>query len=90
MQAGAATLALNMLVLSLGYALAKFFKLSPSQPVSISYEVGIQNGTLALMVAGTLIGNSTIMIPAVTYSFLVFITGFAFGFLLRKKRHDSV
>ena len=89
MQTGAATLALNVLVLSLGYALAKFFKLSPSQSISISYEVGIQNGTLALMVAGTLIGNSTMMIPAVTYSLLMFITGFAFGYLLRKKRRDS-
>jgi len=40
-------------------------------------------------VAGTLIGNSTMMIPAVTYSLLMFITGFAFGYLLRKKRRDS-
>jgi BASS family bile acid:Na+ symporter len=46
--------------------------------------VGIQNGTLALMVAGTLIGNSTMMIPAVTYSILMLITGFIFGFLLKK------
>lgn len=83
-QTGVATLTLNILVLGLGYLLAKFFKLSQAQSVSIAYEVGIQNGTLALMVAGTLIGNDTMMIPAVTYSILMFITGFAFGLLLKK------
>ncbi|PHS72195.1 MAG: bile acid:sodium symporter [Cycloclasticus sp.] len=83
-QTGAATLTLNILVLGLGYFLAKFFKLSQPQSVSIGYEVGIQNGTLALIVTGTLIGNNTMMIPAVTYSLLMFVTGFVFGFLLKK------
>lgn len=86
MQTGAATLTLNILVLWLGYFLAKFFKLSQPQSISIGYEVGIQNGTLALLVAGTLIGNTTMMIPAVTYSIFMFITGFAFGLLLKKQR----
>ena len=83
MQTGAATLTLNILVLGFGYYLAKIFKLSKTQAVSISYEVGIQNGTLALLVTGTLIGNTTMMIPAVTYSILMFITGFAFGWWLK-------
>jgi BASS family bile acid:Na+ symporter len=84
LQTGLATLTLNILVLALGFGLAKFFKLSRAQSISIGYEVGIQNGTLALLVAGTLIGNSTMMIPAVTYSILMFITGFLFGLLLKK------
>lgn len=89
-QTGAATLTLNILVLGLGYLLAKLFKLSQAQSVSIGYEVGIQNGTLALMVAGTLIGNNTMMIPAVTYSILMFITGFIFGLLLKKQKHNDL
>ncbi len=88
LQTGAATLTLNILLLALGYGLAKLFKLSRAQSVSIGYEVGIQNGTLALLVAGTLVGNSTMMIPAVTYSLLMFVTGFIFGFLLRKCARD--
>lgn len=87
-QTGAATLTLNILVLCFGYLLAKFFKLRQSQSVSIGYEVGIQNGTLALMVAGTLIGNNTMMIPAVTYSIFMFITGFVFALLLKKQRSN--
>ncbi len=88
LQTGFATLTLNILVLALGYGLAKFFKLSRAQSVSIGYEVGIQNGTLALLVAGTLIGNSTMIIPAVTYSILMFFTGFLFGLLLKKYSSD--
>ena len=85
MQTGVATLTLNILVLGLGYWLAKFFQLSQKQAISIGYEVGIQNGALALIITGTIIGNSTMMIPAVTYSLLMFITGFVFYWILKKK-----
>lgn len=88
LETGLATLALNILVLALGYGLAQFLKLSRAQSVSIGYEVGIQNGTLALLVSGTLIGNSTMMIPAVTYSILMFFTGFLFGVILKKLAPD--
>ncbi|HAI96990.1 MAG: bile acid:sodium symporter [Cycloclasticus sp.] len=86
---GLATLTLNILVLALGYGLGQFFKLPRAQAVSIGYEVGMQNGTLALLVAGTLIGNSTMMIPAVTYSILMFFTGFLFGVILKKLSSDE-
>ncbi len=85
MQTGAATLTLNILVLGLGYWLAKLFKLSKKQAISISYEVGIQNGALALIIAGSIIGNSIMMIPAVTYSILMFVTGFVFKWILERE-----
>lgn len=84
-QAGAATLLLNIVVLFLGYQLGNLFKLDKKQSICIGFEVGIQNGTLALVVAGTLIGNSTMMIPAVTYSILMFVTGALFGWLIKGK-----
>ena len=80
-QAGAATLVLNIAVLMLGYQLGNWAKLNQKQSVAIGFEVGIQNGTLALFVAGTLIGNDSMMIPAVTYSIIMFITGTIFGWL---------
>lgn len=90
MQAGLATLVLNISVLILGVYLAKWAKLSEAQSTSIGFEVGIQNGTLALVVAGTLIGNSTMMIPAVTYSLIMFITGAIFAMLItRRKTHAA-
>ena len=78
-QAGLVTLLLNLVVLALGYQIAKLARLSFPQSVCIGFEVGIQNGTMALVVAGTLIGNATMMIPAVAYSLLMFVTGAGFG-----------
>lgn len=86
LQAGSATLMLNVLVLFTGYQLAKWAKLSRAQAITISFEVGIQNGTLALIIAGTLIGNEIMMIPAITYSLLMFVTGAAFLLWLKLKR----
>ncbi|WP_319379979.1 bile acid:sodium symporter family protein [Thiomicrorhabdus sp.] len=78
-QAGLATLLLNVIALLLGYQLARWSKLGKAQATTIGFEVGLQNGTLALVVAGTLIGNAQMMIPAVTYSILMFITGALFA-----------
>ncbi|HHT00388.1 MAG TPA: bile acid:sodium symporter family protein [Thiomicrospira sp.] len=84
-QAGLATLILNIAVLVLGYGLAQLARLNHAQSVSIGFEVGIQNGTLALVVAGTLIGNEVMMIPAVTYSLIMFFTGAAFGWWINTR-----
>ena len=83
-QAGAATLVLNLAVLALGYQLARWGRLSRAQSITIGFEVGIQNGTLALVVAGTLIGNTVMMIPAVTYSLIMFGSGAAFGWWMHR------
>lgn len=85
-QAGLATLVLNLSVLILGYLLAGWLKLPRAQAICIGFEVGIQNGTLALVVAGTLIGNAAMMIPAVTYSLIMFVTGAAFGWWINRNR----
>ena len=87
LQAGAATLVLNIVVLISGYQLAYWTKLNIKQSTAIGFEIGIQNGTLALVVSGTLIGNNTMMIPAVTYSLFMFITGAIFGYLINKKNN---
>ena len=84
-QAGLATLLLNIAALLLGYKLANWAKLSRPQATSIGFEVGIQNGTLALVVAGTLIGNDAMMIPAVTYAILMFFSGGLFSWWLQRK-----
>ena len=84
-QAGLATLALNLIALMLGYTLSRLAKLPHPQSVTIGFEVGIQNGTLALVVAGTLIGNNFMMIPSVTYSLLMFFSGGLFAWWISKR-----
>lgn len=77
-EVGHATFVLNCIVLLMGYCLARLWDLSVEQSTTIGFEVGIQNGTLAMMIAGTLIGNEVMMIPAIVYSVLMFFTGAAF------------
>lgn len=85
-QAGLATFVLNLSALALGYMIAKRAHLNNAQATTIGFEIGIQNGTLALVVAGTLIGNTVMMIPAVTYALIMFATGTLFGWWIVKKQ----
>lgn len=78
-RSGLATLILNLATMVLGYQLARRFHLATPQAVTIGFEVGIQNGTLALVVAGTLIGDQAMMIPAVTYSLIMLTSGAMFA-----------
>lgn len=84
LQTGAASLTLNVVTLSTGYLIAKLAGLKKRQAITIGIEVGIQNGTVALLVAGTLLGSPTMSIPAVTYSLLMFVTGAIFGWLANR------
>jgi BASS family bile acid:Na+ symporter len=90
-QAGAASLSLNILALFVGYFVAKLARLEKRQTVTMGIEVGIQNGTIALLVSGTLLGNALMTIPAVSYSLIMFITGAAFAWLVNRshKKDES-
>lgn len=77
--AGFVTLLLNIITMSLGYFSAKLFKLSKKSAISITIESGIQNGTLALVIAASVLNNPEMGIPIGAYSIWMFITG---GFLM--------
>ena len=80
-QVGWVTFTLNVLTMVLGYAIATIAKLDKHSARAITFEVGIQNGTLAIAVASapTFLNNPTMAIPAAIYSLLMFGTGGAFA-----------
>lgn len=88
-EAGPVTLILNILTLLIGYYLAKAFFLPRAQQVSIAIESGIQNGTLGIMIAATLLKNSEMTIPIAIYSLLMFLTAAVVIFLSNRKRRPS-
>jgi len=67
-------LALNAVMLSIGYLTARFFKLNVAQSVTISVESGIQNGTLSIMIASTLPANDVMAISPAICSLIMFLT----------------
>ncbi len=73
--AGPAAVALNVLAMTMGFLMARWFRLSLRQRITISVETGIQNGTLALGIALGILENARIAMPAVVYSLFMFVTG---------------
>jgi BASS family bile acid:Na+ symporter len=64
---GAAVLTLNVATTSLGFGVARLFRLPPRQAVTIAIEVGIQNAAFAISIAAGLLGDMAIALPAVVY-----------------------
>ncbi|WP_298419930.1 bile acid:sodium symporter family protein [uncultured Kordia sp.] len=74
-QVGVVTLLLNIATMTLGYVTARLFKLNLKDSISITVESGIQNGTLAIVIATTVLNNLDMAIPIVAYSIWMFVTG---------------
>ena len=83
-QAGLITLFLNVIMMVVAFYVAKFFATGLAQRKCITIECGLQNGTLAIAVAVTLFGGGVIVIPAATYSLIMFVTSLMFILMLRK------
>lgn len=81
-QTGASVLLLNVTTMALGFAAARAAKLNHKQQVTIGMEVGIQNGTTAILVTQGLLGNSVMAVSPAIYSLVMFMTGGIFGYLV--------
>ncbi|MCK9402677.1 MAG: bile acid:sodium symporter family protein [Chitinophagaceae bacterium] len=81
-QVGMAALVLNVLSMGIGYFIPRLFNLGKKQAIAIGMEIGIHNGTLAIYIALSVIGNSIMSIPPVIYSLIMFFTAAIFGFLV--------
>ena len=73
-EAGPAALTLNVATLVLSFGTARLFKLPFRQGLTIAIESGIQNGTLGITIAATLLMNSVMTIPSAIYSLIMFGT----------------
>ena len=76
---GPAALIFNLASLGIGYALPRMLRLDEKQSAAIAFEIGIHNGTMAIAVAGTVLGNLNFAIPAAVYSLMMYFTGAAFA-----------
>lgn len=72
---GVATLVLNVFMMAAGFLAARGFRLNGDQSTSITIEIGIQNSTLAIMVATSFLNNPEIAVPAAVYSITMYLTG---------------
>ena len=83
-QAGLITLVLNVVMMIVAFYVAQLLGTGLAQKKCISIECGLQNGTIAIFVATSLFGGGVYVIPAATYSLIMFITSLVFVFIIRK------
>ena len=84
-QAGLITLVLNVVMMIVAYYVAQLLASGKKQKKCITIECGLQNGTLAIFVATSIFGGGMYVIPAATYSLIMFATSLIFVYQVRNK-----
>jgi BASS family bile acid:Na+ symporter len=83
-RAGTITLTLNLVMMLIGYYVAKLFASGVAQRKCISLECGLQNGTLAVFVSSQIFDDIVYMVPTAAYALVMFVTSIIFLFIVRK------
>ena len=85
-QSGIQTITLNLATMIIAAGAGQLLALSRAQRTAITLECGLQNGTLGLVVAVTILNRSDISIPIAIYSLLMFFSGFAYALWARRSK----
>ena len=83
-RAGLIALVLNIVMMIVGFYVAKFFASGIAQQRCISLECGLQNGTLAVFVSTQLFDEMVYIVPTAAYALIMMVTSLIFVFVVRK------
>ena len=83
-RAGLVAFILNIVMIFIGYYVAKYFTSGVEQRKCISLECGLQNGTLAVFVATQLFDSIEFIVPTAAYALIMFVTSIFFVLIVRK------
>lgn len=77
--------------LTIGYFIPKIFKMNEAEARACAFEIGIHNSAVALTIAISVLGSTTIAIPAAVYSVIMIFFAFAVGFIFKyKDKHQKL
>ncbi|MBM7468217.1 BASS family bile acid:Na+ symporter [Microbacterium keratanolyticum] len=83
------TVAFCVISLAVGYLVPRMLRVGRRQAIASSFEIGIHNATLAIVIAQTVLGSVELSLPAAVYGVLMFFIAFGFGFLIRGKGQEG-
>ena len=83
-QAGLIALILNIVMMIVGFYVAKFFTSGVAQQRCISLECGLQNGTLAVFVSTQLFDEMVYIVPTAAYALVMMATSLFFVYIVKK------
>lgn len=86
---GPVSLILNLVTMALGYYTSKWFGLNLAQRTSITLEVGLQNSTLSIFMALTLLANYDMSMTPAIYTLIMFFTAGILVKVFSKKYHSE-
>ncbi len=79
------TILFCLISLTVGYFVPRLLRIGRRQAIAASFEIGIHNATLAIVIAQTVLGSTELSLPAAVYGVLMFFIAFGFGFLIRER-----
>ena len=77
------TVVFCLISLTIGFWVPRLLKVTREQSVASSFEIGIHNATLAIVIAQTALNNFEMSLPGAVYGVLMFFIAAAFGFVIR-------
>lgn len=80
--AGVATLLLNIITMSAGYFVGRWLLSNEAQARTLCLEIGLQNGTMALMITVGILKSAEMSIAPSMYSIVMFISATLFTMLV--------
>ena len=83
--AGPAAISLNISTMLLGYFAGRFFLHQEAQSRAITLEVGLQNGTLTLLITQGILESSAMSVAPSVYSVFMFLSASVFTYIVLKK-----
>ena len=83
------TIVFCLVSLTLGFLIPRLLKVSREQSIASSFEIGIHNATLAIVIAQTALNNFEMSLPGAVYGVLMFFIAAAFGFVIRGRKASA-
>lgn len=79
--------AFNLLSMAIGYYGPRLLRAGERQSIASAFEIGLHNATLSITIAmsPTLLDNTEMAMPSVTYGFVMFITAALFGLVISRR-----
>ncbi|MGI9353148.1 MAG: bile acid:sodium symporter family protein [Rhizobiaceae bacterium] len=88
-QTGVPAVALNVVTMALAGGVAAALAIPADQRTAITLECGLQNATLGITVAVTLLGRTDISVPVAVYGLLMLFTGFGYAIWARSRSQPT-
>lgn len=86
---GPAAILLNLSTMALGYYAGRFLLHQEDQARTITIEVGLQNGTLTLLITTGILQSTTMSIAPSIYSLFMFFSASVFTYFMLKKDKNT-